>query len=123
MISLLMVVWGTLATRESAAPDAGGQPAIRQATRPALWGVVWGLAFIGVVLALYVFMADILAAVPSGLAAICSVLPQKFNWPLFGIAWLLMAAPLLQAGWQAWMRPRGLPAINGKVQNLDASAN
>jgi hypothetical protein len=39
------------------------------------------------------------------------------------MAWLLMAAPLLQAGWQSWARPRGLPAINEKVQNLDASAN
>jgi len=123
MISLLMVIWGTLATRESAAPDGSGQPAIHLAPRPVPWGVVWALAFTGVVLALYVFMADTLAAAPRGLAAICSVLPQKFNWPLFGMAWLLMAAPLLQAGWQSWARPRGLPAINEKVQNLDASAN
>ena len=123
MISLLMVVWGTFATRESVVPDAGGQLAIHLAPRPVPWGMVWALAFIGVVLALYVFMADTLAAAPRGLAAICGVLPQKFNWPLFGVAWLLMAAPLLQAGWQSWKRPRGLPATNGKVQNLDASAN
>jgi len=123
LISLLMMIWGTLASRESAVPAPRSQPAIRQTTRPALRGAVSALAFAGVVLALYVFMADTLAAVPHGLAAICSVLPQKFNWTLFGMAWLMMAAPLLQAGWQAWMRPRGLPAINGKVQNLDASAN
>jgi hypothetical protein len=123
LISLLMIVWGTVASRESDAPADSGQPSIPPPTRSALRGAVWALACGGVVLALYVFMADTLAAAPHGLAAICRVLPQKFNWPLFGMAWLLMAAPLLRTGWQTWMRARGGAAVNENLRSLDARAN
>jgi hypothetical protein len=61
---------------------------------------VWALNFAGVVLALYVFMADTLAAVPRGLEAVCSVLPEKFNWPLFLVALALMAVPVAKLTWQ-----------------------
>jgi hypothetical protein len=29
-----------------------------------------------------------------------NVLPVQFNWPLFGIAWLLMAVPVIDLGRQ-----------------------
>ena len=39
-------------------------------------------------------MADALHALPNGIQAMRSVLPQAFNWPLFGVALALMAAPI-----------------------------
>jgi nitrogen fixation-related uncharacterized protein len=89
LIALLMIFWGTLAS---------------QFERPRAPGLSsWGarvLTFAGVLLALYVFMADTLAAAPRGLEAVCSLLPTDFNWPLFGVALLLMGVRLLQLIWQ-----------------------
>jgi hypothetical protein len=87
LISLLLIVWGTFASQfECARPAA---PTNRAA---------WILNFIGVALALYVFMADALTAAPGGLEVIRTVLPERFNWLLFGVAWLLMSAPIIAAG-------------------------
>ena len=85
LISLLMILWGTLASQ------------FERAHSPALsnWRV-WILNFAGVALALYVFMADSIAAANRGVETIRAVLPEKFNWPLFGMALALMAAPLAQ---------------------------
>ena len=52
------------------------------------------LARSGIVLALAVFMIDAWRALPDGRDAVLQVLPTTFNWPLFGAALLLMAAPL-----------------------------
>jgi hypothetical protein len=93
LISLLMIVWGTFASQfERTHPSALSN------------GRVWVLNSVGVALALYVFMADSIAASPRGLDAIRTVLPQRFNWPLFCIALLLMAAPVVQAGRHIWLR-------------------
>jgi hypothetical protein len=89
LIALLMIFWGTLAS----------QFELRTGTRLSNWRI-WMLNFVGAALALYVFMADTLAVSPRGLKAVCSVLPEKFNWPLFGVAWLLMGAPLIRSGWK-----------------------
>jgi hypothetical protein len=80
-IALLMIVWGTLATqRGDSAPDAR-------------WP--WALGSIGIGLALAVFMIDAWRALPDGRDAVAQMLPTTFNWPLFGIALLLMASPAL----------------------------
>ena len=93
LISLLMIVWGTFASQfERTHPSALSN------------GRVWVLNSVGVALALYVFMADSIAASPRGLDAIRTVLPQRFNWPLFCIALLLMAAPVVQAGRHIWLQ-------------------
>src|SRR5688572_33142683 len=82
-IALLMVPWGTLATQsEDGATDAR-------------WTLVSASA--GIALALGVFMIDAWRALPDGREAILRVLPTTFNWPLFGAALLLMAAPLASA--------------------------
>jgi hypothetical protein len=49
----------------------------------------------GVLLSLYVFMADTLAAVTRGRQAVVDTLPASFNWLLFLPALVLMAAPIL----------------------------
>ncbi len=88
LISLLMILWGTGASRFESTPDA------RPSGRP-----VWVLSLTGMGLALYAFMADTLAAAHGGFEAVRMVLPEKFNWPLFAAALALMSAPLIAAGW------------------------
>ena len=89
LISLLLILWGTLAGRfEKIQPSA-----------PSNWPV-WVISFAGSTLALYVFMEDSIAASRRGLDAVRTLLPEKFNWFLFCIALLLMAAPLMRIGWQ-----------------------
>ena len=55
---------------------------------------------LGILLALYVFMADALSAARDGLDAANAVLPKTFEWPLFCLAFSLMAAPLMQSAWR-----------------------
>jgi len=111
MISLLLILWGTFSSQFEHNPRAAMSN----------WRA-WLLCFAGVALALYVFMADALAATPRGVEAIRTVLPEKFNWALFGIAWLLMAAPLLDAGWQYWRRNRVECRVGNAARTPDASA-
>jgi hypothetical protein len=99
LISLLMILWGTFASQFERTP------------RPALsnWRV-WILNLIGMALALYIFMADTLAASHGGLDAIRTMLPEKFNWSLFCVALALMSAPVLQIVRQT-LRPKRAPAV------------
>lgn len=86
-IALLMILWGTLAT---ASPEPGR--CSRSEAR------LWAVAGAGAALALYVFMADTLRALPYGVDAVRTVLPETFNWRLFLVALTLMASPV------AWPR-------------------
>ena len=89
-IAVLMMWWGTMATQSDAdAKDAG-------------WAVA--LTGAGIALALGVFMIDAWRALPNGREAVMAVLPDYFNWPLFLVALLMMAALPLSAGLAA--RPR-----------------
>lgn len=80
-IAMLMTVWGTLATQSR--EDTADAPA------------AVALASAGIVIALAVFMADAWSALPGGRDAILQVLPTSFNWPLFLVALVLMAAPIV----------------------------
>jgi hypothetical protein len=88
-IAALMILWGTMVTQG----ERPGRPLSSNRT-------VWVLSGAGILLALYVFMADALRVVGQGPEAVRNVLPVQFNWPLFGIAWLLMAAPGIDVGRQ-----------------------
>jgi hypothetical protein len=91
-IALLMIIEGTLESRREV---SGGSPSVeRRLDR---------LQGLGVLLALYVFMADALSALHHGLDA-SMVLPETFNWPLFCLAFSLMAAPLMQSAWRQLQR-------------------
>lgn len=99
-IAALMIVWGTLVTQ---------WPRRVPATRftRASWIASWA----GILLALWVFMADAIRALPKGADAVRQVLPSEFNWPVFGAALVLMAAPLAHAAWGS--RPgRRMPAAS-----------
>ena len=80
-IALLMMAWGTLETQSS-----------DDATHPR-WA--WALGWIGILLALAVFMIDAWRALPNGREAVLRVLPASFNWSLFCLALMLMALPAL----------------------------
>ena len=80
-IALLMIVWGTVETQST-----DDVPVARWA---------WALGGAGITLALGVFMIDASLVLPGGRDAVMRVLPTTFNWPLFWIALLLMASPVL----------------------------
>jgi hypothetical protein len=80
-VALVMILWGTLATQlDDGASDAR-------------WP--WALGSVGIVVALGVFMIDAWRALPDGRDAVLQALPTTFNWPLFWVALLLMASPVL----------------------------
>ena len=81
---------------------------------PTLWRLNW----LGVALALYVFMADSIRAVPHGLEVTRTVLPTAFNWPVFVVALMLMALPVAQTAWA--MRPRRLDPHTGRFPARDS---
>jgi hypothetical protein len=84
LIALLLVIGGTLVSQ------------FDQPDRPIWPGrTAWALNLGGVVLALYVFMADALHVAPQGGEAVRATLPVYFNWPLFALALLLLAAPII----------------------------
>lgn len=88
-IAFLMVGSGTMLSRWERSSPVCCSPA-----------KAWLSSLVGIALALYVFMADALRVAGQGEAALRALLPTRFNWPLFGLALVLMAAPLLAAGWQ-----------------------
>ncbi len=95
-VAVLMIVWGTLVT----------QPGTSGSRHP---GVATGvLASIGIVLALYVFMADALHVAHLGADATRAMLPDAFNWSVFAVALMLMAAPVAQMTWRRRPGPRQL---------------
>jgi hypothetical protein len=98
-IAVLMIVWGTLVS-QSAADD----PAT------SVTSTAWRLGWLGVSLALYVFMADAIRAVPQGFDVVTNVLPQAFNWWGFIAALALMAAPVAQIAWRMLARHYALEA-------------
>ncbi len=58
------------------------------------------LSIVGVLLALYVFMADALHAPDWSEEALTKILPVTFNWPLFFLALGLVSAPIVNMCWQ-----------------------
>jgi hypothetical protein len=86
-IAVLMIVWGTLVSQHS----------VRLPATPAM-PMLWGLTALGVVTALYVFMADSLHAARHGLD-MTAVLPTDFKWSVFIVALALMATPVASIAW------------------------
>jgi len=105
-IALLMIVWGTFATQFA---DHGPASSL---TRP-----LWYVSGLGIALALSVFMADALRAVPQGLDVTRQVLPTAFNWSMFFVALTLMAVPVAHKGWQLIARFEWVRL--GSAQNLE----
>lgn len=97
LISLLLISGGMLV--------AWGEQ-IQELVWPHRWA--WALNFFGVGLALYIFMTPALQVMQGGEQAVRQVLPNSFNWTLFGLALILLAAPIMDMGWQLLRRkPEG----------------
>jgi len=89
LIATLMIAFGTVVTL---------------APNPALppwpgWRSVTACGA-GILLALYVFMADALAVADGGLAILLELRPKVFPWPMFLAAVALMAAPVVEVARQ-----------------------
>lgn len=96
-IAALMILWGTLVTQF----EREGHPIC---SNPKAWSV----SLLGALLALYVFMEDSIRVVANGEQALRDLLPTRFNWPLFGVALLLIATPVIDVCRQLHRRP-GIP--------------
>lgn len=105
LIALMMIIWGTLATQFE-------MPAQRVRYERRSWLV----NFAGIAVALYVFMADAIRVAPKGVDAIRNVVPQTFNWPLFLMALLLMAAPIAHLAWHLKLR-RPVAAASASMES------
>ena len=105
LIALLMIFWGTLASQF----ERSHPPTLSN------WGV-WVLNFIGVALALYVFMADAIRISGDGAVALRSLLPTHFNWPLFLVALALMAVPAVKLARELWKQRERTLASDGLPQ-------
>ena len=105
-IAALMIVWGTFASQLT-----NRRPAT------SLTSTLWGLNWLGIALALYVFMADSLRLVHQGLDATRHVLPTPFNWSMFCVALTLMATPVAQVGWRMRPRRQGLHQLRGATSD------
>ena len=90
-IAALMILWGTLAS-QFAAPKSSVSPA---------WTIRL-MNFLGFILALYVFMADSIRVMDGGVPALRTMLPARFNWVLFALAMLLIAAPIVENALWIW---------------------
>lgn len=95
LISLLLIMWGTIATQFEHIFCGCGQN----------WRMILS-ALTGAILALYVFMADTIRAAGWGVDAVRTVLPERFNWPLFMLALTLMAIPVVEAMCKVWQARR-----------------
>lgn len=89
LISLLLILGGGLAAYSETLP---------QPKWPHAWA--WVLNVLGVGLALYTFMETAIRNLPAGEEAVRQSLPAAFNWPLFILAWALMAVPIIEMIWQ-----------------------
>ena len=108
-IAVLMIVLGTSVTQST-----------DHAPATSFTGTLWNLNGVGIVLALYIFMADAIHSMPQGLHATRQLLPTAFNWPLFTLAFALMAAPAAEIGWNWPSRQRTLPeGVSAEEQALD----
>ena len=105
-IALLMIAWGTFASQTAPAPAS---------LRASL--AAWSLDALGMMLALYVFMADALRVANQGVPVIRNVLPTDFNWPLFLVALAHMAAPVIQLAGCLWQTRGATPALSTAQPN------
>ena len=84
-IALLMIFWGTLVSTWP-----------RRLSNSFSGRKAWVLNFIGILIALYVFMSDTLRVAGQGTDALRKVLPISFNWTLFCVALSFMSLPVVE---------------------------
>jgi hypothetical protein len=104
--------WGPVIAPASIAAMmcVGGAAAVVGVDRGVGWRMSWtnaGIAFAGIVVVLYTFMADAIWAVPDGGEAVQRVRPSDFEWGLFVVGFTVMSWAGLRVTWPAqsrWLR-------------------
>ncbi len=79
------------------------------------------LSFTGGLLALYAFMAGSLRVAGQGEQALREFLPTEFNWPLFLVAWALMATPVIELAVE-WVRRRQSETLDESATKLASTS-
>jgi hypothetical protein len=97
-IAALMIFWGTLVTKQEREGFS---------SRCSWW--VWLVCAAGMVLALGIFMADAARVAGQGQGALRNLLPARFAWTSFGIAWVMMSLPAVDLLW----RNRSFKLVSG----------
>jgi hypothetical protein len=94
-IAFMMVLFGTVVSRF----DGTNRP---------VWPgrIPCGAGVAGVLLSLYVFMADAIQSADKSATALRNLLPVSFNWPLFLVALALLLFPLIDVVTRVWKRRR-----------------
>jgi hypothetical protein len=87
-IALLMLVLGTQIT-QFGKDESPLWPSL----------LAWSLCIAGTLIALYVFMTDAIHAPKWDAETLTGILPVSFNWLLFVVALVLMAAPVVELAW------------------------
>jgi hypothetical protein len=98
----------------------GGAAAVLQVDRGIEWRMNWtnaGVAALGMAICLYVFMADAIAAVPDGRAAVEAVRPSDFQWGLFLLGFVVMSWAGLRVTWPGEARVLLTSRSTGVVQD------
>lgn len=94
-VAMLCVICGTLITQTDSYPRR--------------WSCL--AAILGVMIALYSFMADAIRVAPQGEPAIRSMMPTHFEWPLFTVGFVLMTAPIMEMIWGELEKGRAASAL------------
>ena len=105
LVALLMAVAGV----RLALSEAGGYE-----LRPS--SAEWGLLVSGVLILLYSFMADALAALPADIQTLGQVRLTVFDWPVFLFGLALVAVFI----WRAFKPPRDISALPRPVEESGA---
>lgn len=85
LISIILIIGGILMT------NLDGTASLFTPSR-----VSWVLCAAGLITALYVFMATAIHDLLGDSRGIHNILPTQFNWPVFGVALLMLSAPIIE---------------------------
>jgi hypothetical protein len=118
IIAAIMICFGTLVTQFNQTDLK--RPLTGQPIWPRRW--VWLLNLSGVALALFVFMADAIGALSGGTETIQATLPHRFNWPLFSLAVVLIAVPVVDMFIHIWRGRRIHQSVVGASGKMHFTA-
>lgn len=85
LISIILIIGGILVI------NLDGKSSLFTPTR-----ISWLICGVGLITALYVFMAPAIYDLLGSSRGVNNILPTYFNWPLFATALLLMCAPIIE---------------------------
>ncbi len=111
LISGLMITWGTLVNVEDT-------PTIKKGADR----IAYVLSGLGVLLALYLFMADTLRVSLEGAEAVRNVFPTVFHWAWFSAALVLMSAPAGTTAYRLVVQKRSAQALPISVAAVERHA-